>query len=194
MPTPTEEDRAYRGLAGSPVSSRSSPRLRNSLVSAASGKPGRITAWAAATLSASGSRAHSMLSSSAACGSAFYPPSAQTGSQQLACLVPGERLDVQRAGGLGGKRAQLVAGLGHQHKAARTAGQHRMYLIGIVRVVDDDEHTLSRQYGAGERGLTIRNAYWNPRRRHAKCVEEAVERLTSCHRAASRVEAAHIHM
>ena len=67
-----QDSTARTSVAASPASSASSRFLvsRSSAASAASEKPGRVAARPAATPRASGSRAHSAISSAAGCGSA----------------------------------------------------------------------------------------------------------------------------
>ena len=137
-------------MASSPVDSASSrPRAsRSSAASAARVNPGWAAARAAVMASASGSRAHSPISSPAACGSSATRPgpsraasicraSSVVSTSRLICAAPSVTTRLASS-------ARLVI----RTWASGGAGQQRADLGGVAGVVEQDEDLLAVQQAA----------------------------------------------
>ena len=108
-----------------------------------------MAARAATMASASGSRAHRVMISSTASGSAATrsAPRRRASSSRASSTVSRSR--VQRVGAVGGDQAGELVAAGDQHQAAGRAGQQRADLVGVAGVVQHDRASAGRPAGCG---------------------------------------------
>ncbi len=118
-------------------------------------KPRWVASRAATTARASGNRPQSAVMSRTVCGSAANRGAEPIG-QQRPCVLLVQDAQVHRASTLVRHQSQQLVAAGDQDEAVRRAGEQRSDLVGVQRVVEDDEHTPAGQNTAVERGLALR--------------------------------------
>ena len=161
--------------------SRARDAPRSSPAMTASGSAGAVAARAAATVSASGNRAHRSMMSDTAAGS------------RVTRVVPRRRVSSSRASA--GDSRSSVSGLA---PSVATSPTSRLRLVtmatqpgepgssgrtcsGVPRVVQHDEHPLAREHAAVEPGLAA-EVRGNPRFRDPERLEEAAQRVARLER------------
>ena len=132
-------------------------REKNSSLSASEGDEllGQATSYAAAMLSARGSRGTAGSARPAAAGSPVTRAGAEATDEEFMCLGVGEHIQGQGKRALDGDQAGELAAAGHDHQAAGTGRKQRADLLDVPRVVQEHQRPLAGLEAAVQARLRV---------------------------------------